>query len=260
MAEPQLISAYVRELRYSLRTLRDVDDVVAEADDHLRETAAMLVLDGRSRAEAEQEAVARFGSASLVSKVFISEARMGAALATALTKRAGMAAFLSPLAIAGGGFTLDRIDRGAIHDAGIALVVVGTAAFLFGCWGLRARAGGLGRLGLFATWLTIASPLVAVPFGSHAPGALLIAICLGVASLSMAAYRSGVFPRMPVLLLGCGAAAFAASLGLLAFAGLDATVYGPFISVVPAIGIMWCGALMWHEPHSDQTTGGLAAA
>ena len=42
MPEPDLIDSYLGELRRSLRTRPDVDDVVAEVQDHLREAADRL--------------------------------------------------------------------------------------------------------------------------------------------------------------------------------------------------------------------------
>ena len=260
MAESQLIPAYLNELRYSLRKMRDADDVVAEVEDHLREAAERLSGQGRSAREAEHEALARFGSAALVSRVFITESHKGAALATAITKRAGVAAFFSPLLIAAGGFASDGIDRGFIHDGGIAAIVVGAAAFFFGCWGVRARAGGLGRAWMTAVSLTVLSPLAALPFGREAAAVLLVAVCAAVAVLSAATYRTEIFPRAPVLLLGVGASGFAAALGGLALLRLDASVYGPLAAPIPMLGFMWCGALMWRERSIGQPPARLAPA
>src|SRR5205823_2233641 len=78
MAESGLIAAYLAELRGSLGSLSDVDDIVAEAEDHLLETTDRLVGGGTSLQEAEAEALKRYGSARIVSRVFVNEARRGA--------------------------------------------------------------------------------------------------------------------------------------------------------------------------------------
>ncbi len=46
MAEPGLIAAYLTELRYSTSKLADIDDVVAEAEDHLLASVEPLLLAG----------------------------------------------------------------------------------------------------------------------------------------------------------------------------------------------------------------------
>jgi len=149
MADDGLIAAYLRELGYSVARLPDADDIVAEAEDHLYETAERLVGDGRSRAEAEATAVARFGSAELVARTCVTEAKRGAAVPTTRTRTAGLAALLTPVLLVVGQYLNVNIpsDRGPVHGIGVALLVGTIPAFLYGLWGLRARHGGLGRLG-----------------------------------------------------------------------------------------------------------------
>src|SRR6185436_910407 len=96
VAGDDLITAYLRELRASVAHLRDADDMVAEAEDHLRETVERL-RDDRSEAEAAAEAIARFGSAGYVAKVCTSEAKRGAAVPTRRTCIAGLSLFLAPV-------------------------------------------------------------------------------------------------------------------------------------------------------------------
>src|SRR4029450_4452794 len=101
VAGDDLIGAYLRELRASVGHLRDADDMVAEAEDHLRETAERL-RDGRTEAEAAAEAIARVGSATYVARVCTTEAKRGAAVPTRRTCFAGLALFLAPVLLVGG--------------------------------------------------------------------------------------------------------------------------------------------------------------
>jgi hypothetical protein len=60
-----LIARYLAELRTSLRT-RDADLVLAEAEDHLRESAAAGLAIGMTEREAQEAAISAFGSVRAV--------------------------------------------------------------------------------------------------------------------------------------------------------------------------------------------------
>ncbi|MGH3081814.1 MAG: permease prefix domain 1-containing protein [Gaiellaceae bacterium] len=71
MTETVTIASYLRELDEELRLKRAPRQrLLVEARDHLRSAADELLLDGRSPAEAEHEAVARFGAAAEVARRF----------------------------------------------------------------------------------------------------------------------------------------------------------------------------------------------
>jgi uncharacterized protein YukE len=72
MAAPRSpVAAYVHELARELRMRRAPRRrLLAEVEDHLRSTADELAAVGRSAAEAEREAVARFGAAAEVAHGF----------------------------------------------------------------------------------------------------------------------------------------------------------------------------------------------
>jgi len=64
---PDLIEAYLNELRASLqRAPENAELVVAEAEDHLRETAADGLAAGMTEREAQQAAISAFGSVTAV--------------------------------------------------------------------------------------------------------------------------------------------------------------------------------------------------
>jgi len=262
VAEPGLIAAYLAELRYSLTRLPDADEIAAEAEDHLFSTADALVAAGRPRPQAETEALARFGSASLVARVFVEESKRGGAVSTRLTRRAGAAAMLAPLFVAVGQAGNLTIDRGTGHGAGVALIVAGFAAFAFALWGVRRRHGGLAGWGRAAFWLFVASPFIAFPFGWGAGGALVVVQLLVVTLLGIGMIRARVLPVPAVALFTLAPAATVAVAALLTVMGLDAARYAPIGVVAFAVGFAWVGWAMWREPALDlrSPNGGPLAA
>lgn len=66
MTDP--IDDYCRALRHELGTMPEAGDVVAEIEDHLRETTTMLVVAGTPDAEAARQAVDRCGRPGLVAR------------------------------------------------------------------------------------------------------------------------------------------------------------------------------------------------
>jgi len=148
MAQPGLIAAYLTELRASIARLRDADDIVAEAEDHLRTLAdEVAAATGCTRAEAEAQALARFGSAALVGRIHLEESKRGGAVSTHTTRRAGIAAMAAPVLTVVGQWGNLTIERGAGHGVAVGLLLVAFAAFAYALWGLRLRHGGLGGWG-----------------------------------------------------------------------------------------------------------------
>lgn len=165
MAEPGLIRAYIDELRYSLARRPDVEDVLAEVEDHLDLSAESFMRDGLSRQDAETRALAQFGSPALVARVFEEEAKRGGAVSTNLTRRAGLAAmFAPPLMIGGAAIANASSSTQPGSGIGIAACVAAAAMFVYALVGLRARHGGLGTLGRVAFWLAIVAVPISLPF------------------------------------------------------------------------------------------------
>lgn len=253
LIEHSLIEAYLRELRFSVARLPDVDDIVDEARDHLLEAADRF---------GEQEALARFGSAELVAKVFVKEARKGAAVSTALTRRAGLAAAAMPLLLATGAWINDTIARGAVHGLGVFLMAAAVAAFLFGLWGLRVRHGGLGRMGRIAFWLTVLSPLIAAPFAWGAGAAWVVVMSVVLVLVSIGMLRAQILPVVPIVLFVIGPIGLLVlGFGISALGG-DAGPYAGWPLLSTFVGYAWLGWSMWREPALDSPTshGPLATA
>lgn len=266
MAEPGLIAAYLTELRFSVSRLPDADDIVAEADDHLHTVAERLVsTTGCSPVDAEAQALARFGSASLVARLHVEEAKRGGAVSTRTSRRAGVAAMAAPVVFAVGQLGNETIDRGTGHGVAVGLMLVAVAAFAYGLWGLRARHGGLGNWGRAAFWLFVASPVLAAPFGWGAGVALVVVQLLVVALLGVGMLEARVLPPVPVAMFSLSAPATVVMAAALTAFGIDAAPYAPLGILVCLLGYMWLGWAMWREPALDagrtarDTPGPLAA-
>ncbi|HUP87443.1 MAG TPA: permease prefix domain 1-containing protein [Acidimicrobiales bacterium] len=251
MAEPGLIAAYLRELRYSTARLHDVDDIVDEVEDHLTEHAHALVARGVSRAEAEAAAIARFGSAELVARVFIEERKRGGAVSTTSTRRAGLAAMLAPLLTIVGAIGNEAIDRGALHGVAVGMILAGCVAFAIALWGLRVRHGGLGGIGTAALVVFVAAPFVSIPFLWAAAAAfafmqLIVLVLLGVGML-----HARVLPPVPVALVGFGPFASVMLTPALFLVGVESPVPTLAGLAASAGGLMWLGYVLWREPALD---------
>jgi hypothetical protein len=264
MADDGLIAAYLRELAFSVARLSDAPDIVAEAEDHLCEAAERLVADGRSRSEAEAEAVARFGSAALIAKVCVIEAKRGVSVPTSRTRTAGLAAMLTPVLLVVGQYLNINVpnERGPIHGVGVTLLVAAIPAFVFGLWGLRARHGGLGRLGKIAIVCAVVSPFpvfftgyVGLVFG----GIALLGLAVVVLCVEM--LRANVLPVVPLVLVAAGPVVMLALILGITAAGGDAGDVWTYPMLLTAVGFVWLGWYLWSEPAVDTThRGPLATA
>lgn len=266
MAESGLIAAYLSELRYSVARLADVDDILVEAEDHLLASVDAAVAKGASRVEAEAQALARFGSAPLVARVFNEEAKRGGAVSTRITRQAGFAAMLVPLLVVIGQSGNLAIDNGALHGVAVVVLGVAFACFAFAVWGMRKRHGGLGRWGRVAFWMFIASPVIAAPFTWQAGAAFLAVQLVVVTLLGIGMIRARILPVLAVAFFTLAPAAT-----LLTAIVVSSTVKGdtdPYVftagAMVMALGLARVGLAMWREPaldvRSSSETGPLATA
>jgi len=258
MADDRLIMAYLRELHYSVQGLPDADEIVEESEDHLLEAADELVQAGRTRAEAEAEAIARFGSAELVARVCRSEARRGASVPTTRTRRAGLALALAPLALILGAIGNAAVRRGNLHGLALFFEVAAFPLFVFGLWGLRTRHGGLGRIGRAAFVLAAASPVLAIPAAYG--WAYLFALLVGIAVIMFVVelLRASVLPVVPLLFLAAGPVTYlVVAIGLaIAVGDAGAVGQGLFLSLsLSGIGLVWLGWILWREPAVDAPGG-----
>jgi hypothetical protein len=104
-----VIDACLHRLRRSLQWRSDVDDILAEMEDHLQEAVSRLVDRGMDPGDAAAMALASFGEPDSVARSFARTPSGGIAVPTRLTRRAGavahaaagmwiLAAMLTPLA------------------------------------------------------------------------------------------------------------------------------------------------------------------
>ena len=251
MAEPGVIEAYLKELRYSVAALDDCDDIVDEASDHLHTALERLTAAGIVGSEAEAQVLGRFGSASLVAKVFAEEAKRGGAVSTTLTRRAGGAAIASVPLLAVGQAGNVLIPRGPVHAAFLVLMSAAFAAFASAMWGIRRRHGGLGNLGRAAFWWFVLSPVVAAPAMYAAPLVLAAEWLLIMSMLGIGMIRARVLPTPAVVLFTMSPlVAIGVILGMTA-AGLDAGPWFLTLLAPVAAGFVWIGWAMSREPALD---------
>lgn len=261
MADDGLIASYLRELDYSVARLADAADIVAEAEDHLCEVTERLMREGRTRADAEAEAVARFGSAALISRICVIEAKRGASVPTNRTRAAGLAALLTPVLLIVGQYVNVTVDRGAVHGIGVMLLTAAIPAFVFGLWGLRARHGGLGRLGKVAMMCAVVSPFLS--FGGWVGVfAAMGLLSLAVVVLVIEMLRANVLPVVPLVLVAAGPIGVLALVGGISATGGDAGDVWANPMILTTIGFVWLGWHLWREPAVDASRrdGPLATA
>ena len=254
------IDAYLTELAHSVAHIDNAEDIVHEAADHLLVLADSLEAAGRSRAEAETLAVARFGSAPLVARAHAAQAAMGSAVSTRATRRAGLVMLLTVPVAAVGIFSNTYGEahspgwRGSVHGSGAAVEVLGLVLLLMGLWGLRKRFGGLGGWGLAALILTCAAPFLAAPFGWGAGGAFAVVLSLAMMLLLIGAWMTPVLPRTPIALMGFGVVAAAMATLTVPWDQGPLALYLPG-SLAFALGYLMLGWTMWNEPALDARSG-----
>jgi hypothetical protein len=229
-----LIADYLDALRVRLGGRRDVEDLVAEAADHLLEVVERNERDGCTLDEATRRAIESFGEPHVVARAYLSTPA-GVAVPTESTRVAGVLAFVvaglwiavvSLWAIA----TLVE-DEGGAAAPGVLLYFAGVLA-LTGASGLTAAVvialrerhghalGPLGVVGL-GTVLTGAISTLGVAWAVPVWMSLL---AVGTALVAVAMWRRPIAPRLPTVLLAVslpiGVATFAVT-SLLEIGGTD---------------------------------------
>jgi hypothetical protein len=95
MPEPDLIDRYLTELRKSMSSRNDIEDVVAEVEDHLREATGRLNALDRPKSEAQRLTIERFGDSSLVAKAFAADSAGGIVMPSVITRTSGAVALVT---------------------------------------------------------------------------------------------------------------------------------------------------------------------
>jgi hypothetical protein len=272
MAQPQLIDRYLIALQRSLGQAPDASDILAEIEDHLRETAASYRHHGLDATDAETHALETFGSPRLVARAFADARRTkGLAMPTTFTRRAGLAAIASPLLLLAG-ILLARVEEWTTaiwtsnwYFAGNTATLAALALLIVALVGMRARHGGaLGTLGLVGLVLVGLGTFVVLAQFSWALLLWLVPISVGCALFAAAIIRAGLLSRVAAALFGSGLLVLTILPLGEQFAGQDAneTTLWPFGLVGIAIfglGLTWLGWQLRAE-HPVDTNQGMAPA
>ncbi len=216
MARDDLIDAYVASLRRRVRWRPDVDEIVAEVEDHLYTTVERFEGGGIDAGLARRAALERFGDPDLVARAYAAAPNGGLAVPTESTRTAGAYAIGSAvlwLTVIGSwwlaGLLEPRYDLqgGASYISyalGAAALLGATASMVAAMLGLVRRHGGLGGLGtagLIASGLGLAAAVAAWVFTGW--GTLTM---VGVLLCGVAMWRQGLAPRLSTLLFAGGPA------------------------------------------------------
>ncbi len=208
MAGYDLIDDYLAALRRRLTWRIDVDDVIAEAEDHLVSAVERAIDDGATHERAQHQVLARFGDSTTVAAAFAATSTGGLAMPTKFTKMAGLAAMVAAAlwVIAASAWVLDEVlDRSG--SAGDALVYVAFASLVGAAVatavlvvGLNRRHGGLGPLGAIGLALVGLGTLATLLFWFVMGWGVLFA--LGMLLVAAAVNARGVAPTGPTVAFG----------------------------------------------------------
>ena len=219
MAEYALIDGYLETLRTSIRWRRDLEDVLAEMEDHLITAAQGLEARGTGRVDAQRDTLDRFGDPQVLAVAFASTPTGGTAVPTSFTRTTGTTAIASAISwiLALGALALSaalpssfRSDPTAfIADAETIAYMIG-ASFLLLAGGLMIvtligvtrRHGGLGALGLSGFGISVLG--VAASFITWAVVLWIPLLGIGLLVFSVVVLQRDVAPRIPIALLGSG--------------------------------------------------------
>lgn len=164
-----LIAAYLAELGHGLSGRQDVDDVLAEVEDHLRQKASQLEAGGLDPDAAHREALEAFGDPSVVARAFTTLPTVPGAVATRFTRFSGVVAIVAGLAWITTVGTMLAFAMNIVSPAAMNSVAVGaTALTVLPMVGIVRRAGGFRAV------------VIGVVFGCAAFLALLLSASLWV--------------------------------------------------------------------------------
>jgi hypothetical protein len=221
MADYVLIDGYLESLRSSIRWCRDLDDVIAEMEDHLISATERFEARGTERMAAQQRTLDQFGDPKILAVAFASTPTGGLAVPTTFTKSAGLFAIVSAVAWIIG--LVAVATSAGLPDAtgvdpeqfvansqtlafiiGSASLLAGGVLMLVSMIGLYRRHGSLGILGiggLAVTGLGVVTLLVAWAFALW-----MTLIGIGVLLFAISLLRRDLSPRLWTSVWGGGMA------------------------------------------------------
>ena len=219
MADYALIDSYLETMRSSIRWRRDLDDVLAEMEDHLISAAQGLEARGTKRKDAQRATLDRFGDPKVLAVAFASTPTGGTAVPTSFTRTAGATALasavawvaaLAMLALSAAAPSSYRADPNAFiadqetlaYMIGSLLVLLAGALMIVTMVGLIRRHGGLGPVGMIGLGISILG--VAASFFTWGLVLWMPLMGIGLGGFSYSALRRDIAPRVPTLLLGAG--------------------------------------------------------
>jgi hypothetical protein len=210
VAGHDLIEDYLAALHDELGWCPDVDDVVAEARDHLWSAADVEASGGADAVTAQAVALTRFGDAALVARALATTPHGGLAIPTHFTRDAGAmaigAAVLWPLVLVCWMVSglLDDGDWGPVPMipwlAGVGCLLSGVGLTLVAMMALGRRLGGFGPVGRIGMVLVgVALPAAIMAWFTLGWSAL---VGLGVTLCAVAAWPARLAPRWALLVVG----------------------------------------------------------
>lgn len=273
MARYALIDGYLDSMRSNIRWRRDLEDLVAEMEDHLYSTTEQMLARGTDVVDAQRATLARFGDPKVLATAYASNHRGGIAVPTKFTRRAGLLALIAGVSWIAAAFLMIAMNENDNWEIAYALfsitVLVAGVLTVIAMIGLGKRVGGIGALGMVG--IVVASLGVLLSVVAWAVPAWMGLEGVGFLLIGAAALRSGTtLPRAATVLTSS-----AFLVGPIVFIALDALEvgwqdsYGDYplawiISTAVAIGLMAIGLLglgMWlrSEEPVDVSATALAA-
>lgn len=226
MARYALIDGYLETMRSRIRWRDDLDDLVAEMEDHLYSTTESLCARGLDGLEAQRATLDRFGDPEVLQLAYASTQRGGIAMPTTFTRQAGRLAlaaaalWLLATVLIGLSTWFDPDGWLPLYLAIMGTVTIAGTFGVIALVGLGNRLGGLGAVGLSGIVIAglgvLASFVVtwAVPLWMPMQG-------VGLLLVALAARRSAEVPQLGLLAVGS-----AFLLGTMAFAVGNMTEVG----------------------------------
>lgn len=209
-----LIDEYLTTLRAEVGRRLEVDEIIAEVEDHLYSTAERCAADGVEPIRAQQIALERFGEPRLVARAFSTIRSSKGAMPTTSTRDAGKFALGSAIfwLVTLGAWWAAGLSEpvgevwGQSHKAAYiigAISLIGATVLMFAAMmGLTLRHGSLGRLGSVGLGLAavgVVGSLMAWVFTLWASLLLLATLLVAIGMR-----RREIAPRLATIAFGGG--------------------------------------------------------
>jgi hypothetical protein len=283
VADYALIDGYLESMRSSIRWRRDLDDVIAEIEDHLISATERFEARGSDSVNAQQRTLDEFGDPKVLAVAFASTPTGGIQVPTTFTQSAGLLAIVSAvawiiglvaIAISAGlpGATGVEPDQFVANSqtmffivGAMALLAAGGLMFVT-MIGLYRRHSSLGILGIVGLGITGLGVVTLLALWAFAIWMTLIGV--GVLLFAISVLRRDLSPRLWTVVWGGGMAVGAITwyvLRALEVGNVDewgdyplAVAFAlPIGVIIMAIGLVGVGRWLRSEEPVDLTPGEL---